>query len=184
MSVSRRARASLLATPAWSCVAAALACLSLAGCDQFARVGVQASIEADASTPAPADGGGTALLDGDMATADGGEDAAPDASAACPEVEIAICNPMKNTGCATGLSMQCAIDLAATLTGYCIYNAPPALGMGGECLNTGITESCPATFTCYAASCRKICLCDAECGAGQCCTDPVERTGFRVCGDC
>ena len=102
----------------------------------------------------------------------------------CPETAIAICDPIKNIGCPSGVSMQCAIDYAATLTGYCIYNAPPALGMSGECLNTGITESCPAQFTCFSERCAKICLCDAECDAGQCCSQPIQGTGFSVCGDC
>lgn len=156
-----------------------LGCALLAGCDQFASVGVlttspDAALAIDSD--AMAGGAADATID-DAGRGDGGVDR-------CPEAAIAVCDPIQNIGCPSGLSMQCAIDYAARLTGYCIYNAPPALGMSGECLNTGITESCPPQFTCFAERCAKICLCDAECGAGQCCSQPIDRTGFSVCSDC
>ena len=153
---------------------AALACLVLASCDQFARVGIQ-DVEPPGAPSAPSlDAGGghdAAVL----------ADAATDAGAECPDVEIAVCNPVTNEGCSAGLDMRCGIDLAATLKGYCVFTAPPAVGMPDECLNTGVTESCPGTFTCFAGQCRRICLCDAECDAGQRCNEPVGSTGFSVC---
>jgi len=32
--------------------------------------------------------------------------------------------------------------------------------------------------------CRALCLCDADCGDGLCCTRALENTGFKVCRDC
>ena len=154
-------------------------CLLLASCDQFARVGTLDS-SSDAMPPAQpsADGGAG---DRDAAVS---QDGGRQGGARCPPVTIAVCNPVKNQGCSGAIGMQCAIDYAATLAGYCIFDAPPAPGMPAECLNTGVTESCPATFTCFADRCEKICLCDADCDAGRCCTQPIEATGFSVCSDC
>jgi hypothetical protein len=146
-----------------------IGCVVLASCDQFARVGTLEQPSDDTIPP-----------DQDAAAEDGGSDS----GAQCPALAITVCDPVKNQGCSGALSMQCAIDYASTLTGYCIYSAPPAPGMLGECFNSGITESCPATFTCFGDRCEKICLCDADCEAGTCCRQPIEATGFSVCGDC
>ena len=83
------------------------------------------------------------------------------------------------------LAMQCAVDWAATLTGYCIFSSPPPpLPDGGGCFNSGLTESCPPTFTCVVDQCRALCACDADCEPGQCCSEPVGTTGFHVCREC
>lgn len=150
-----------------------IGCFVLASCDQFARVGTLDS-------PAPAD----AMTPSDGGTDAAYEDGSADAGASCPPVAIEVCDPVKNRGCSGALGMQCAIDYAWPLTGYCIFLSPPAPGMTTECFNSGVTESCPPTFTCFADHCEKICLCDADCEAGSCCTQPVESTGFSVCGDC
>ena len=108
-----------------------------------------------------------------------------DAGTECVPPAVTDCNPVTNEGCAASLAMQCAVNFAATLTGYCIFfsgGPPPTLG--GACLNTGVTESCPGTATCVVDTCRKLCLCDTDCEAEQCCTDPLDSTGFKVCGDC
>ena len=149
---------------------------ALAACDQFARVGIQ-DVEASGAPSVPSVDAGRRHDAGMMV------DAGPDPIAACPEVEIAVCNPVTNQGCSAGLEMQCGIDLTAPLTGYCVFLAPPALGMPDECLNTGVTESCPATTTCFAGKCHRICLCDADCDAGQRCDEPIEGTGFNVCSE-
>ena len=166
--------------------------LALAGCDQFARIGIAAPAVRDSGPPAaserdadvatPSDAG---PLDAGAALADAGSaDAGEDATMQCPNVQIAVCDPVKNLGCSSALMQQCAIDYLGNLTGYCIFQAPPRSVLGGDCLNTGVTESCPPTSTCYAARCQRIGLCDADCDAGQCCTGAIESTGFRVCGDC
>lgn len=104
--------------------------------------------------------------------------------AECALLEVAVCNPVTNEGCFDSLMMQCAVDPLATLTGYCIFYSGQSPMLGGDCLNTGVTESCPPTFTCVDGRCRELCFCDADCEAGQCCTEPLEGTGFKVCGDC
>lgn len=158
--------------------AAGLACLLLlsvlAACDQFARVGIQ-DVAASGAPSLPSVDAGRVHDAGVIA------DAGPDPVAECPEVVIAVCNPVTNEGCSAGLDMQCGIDLTAPLTGYCVFIAPPAVGMPDECLNTGVTESCPATTACFAGKCHGICLCDADCDAGQRCSEPIEGTGFSVC---
>ena len=168
-----------------------VASLLLASCDQFARVGtLEAS--ADVKPPPPRDdGGGTMQHDASAQDAaardsgsDGGERDGGEGGEQCSSVTSAVCDPVTNQGCPGALGMQCAIDYAATLTGYCIFDAPPGPLMPAECLNTLVTESCPPTFTCFADHCEKICLCDAHCDPGRCCSQPVEATGFRVCGDC
>jgi hypothetical protein len=159
-------------------LAALIGCLGLASCDQFARVGVR---EAEVTPPAPERD--AAPIESDAAGVAGAGAGGSDAGAQCPPVEVAVCNPVANEGCPAPLGMQCAIDHLASLTGYCIFSAPTSM-FGAECLNTGVTESCPATSTCHAGRCQQICLCDADCDAAQCCTDPIESTGFKVCGDC
>jgi hypothetical protein len=104
-----------------------------------------------------------------------------DAGATCTPA-VALCNPVTNDGCPP--SMQCAVDLGAdVLAGYCIFSAPMDMPDGG-CFNSGVTESCPPTSTCFDFQCRTLCFCDADCEKGQCCVEPVGSFGFKVCGDC
>ena len=173
---------SVAASEAVRYAAATLACVGLASCDQFARVGISEVEPPDPPTLPSLDAGGghdaavTPEVDAGMIA-----DAAIDPRADCPDVEIAVCNPVTNEGCSAGLGQQCGIDLVSYLTGYCVFTAPPALGMPDECLNTGVTESCPAAFTCFAGKCHRICLCDADCDPGQLCSEPIDATGFSVC---
>jgi hypothetical protein len=181
MMPSRSRSLQLIAVTCW---------LAWLGCDQFATVGIRDPEKAGVGAPSHPEGDASTPIDHDAAmptdagvTTDAG--AAADAGAECVPAAVADCNPVTNEGCEASLMMQCAVNFAATLTGYCIFNSggpPPALG--GACLNTGITESCAPTATCVAGQCRKLCLCDADCGAAQCCTDPLESTGFKVCGGC
>jgi hypothetical protein len=174
-------------------------CLATAGCDQFARVGVAATElddEMDAGdvplpdgpdpgagdVPQPgsgvADSGTPGPLDPDSGVP------ASDAGVQCPRPEVAVCDPVLNQGCSATLQMQCAVDLLAPgLAGYCIFRGttPPD---GGACFNSGVTEDCLPTNTCYGGQCRKLCYCDADCGAGQCCSLRVGNYGFGACGDC
>jgi hypothetical protein len=166
-------------------------CIALASCDQFARVGVEPPAIVEPGPPAAPERDAGIAMANDAAAAvdatvalDASAHASSDAAVECPKVDIAICDPVVNLGCSASLMQQCTIDYLGTLTGYCIFSAPPMSAIGGECLNTGVTESCPPTSTCYEARCQRICLCDADCGSGQCCGDAVESTGFRVCGDC
>jgi len=79
--------------------------------------------------------------------------------------------------------MQCMTDLLApTPTGYCVFSTP--FPDGGICYGSGVTESCPPTFTCIFNVCREICLCDDDCSTGRCCGEPVGAGGFKLCADC
>ena len=94
------------------------------------------------------------------------------------------CNPITNEGCARELGMQCDVDLASSdPRGVCVFSAPaPA---GSPCLNLPPTESCPAGQTCVDFSeCRKVCLCDDDCDAGDCCKTALGSSGYKTCGDC
>jgi hypothetical protein len=139
--------------------------------------GARAGSTSDSKT----DGGPAAEHDAALAEDSG---SANDSDAACASVAVHGCNPVTNQGCLDSLSMQCAVDRASTSTGYCIFYSGQSPMLGGDCLNTGVTESCPPTFTCVDNRCRKLCLCGAECETGQCCKEPLDSTGFKVCGDC
>jgi hypothetical protein len=174
---------------------AAVCCIACIGCDQFAAVGIRDPERATAGAPARPDGGGAGDgADHDAATpTDGGSnDAGPandagaidHAGAQCAPVAVTDCNPVTNEGCPASLMMQCAVNHAAVLTGYCIFFSGPPPAFGDACLNTVVTESCPPTSTCVVDRCRELCFCDSDCEAGQCCAEPLEATGFKVCGDC
>jgi len=105
-----------------------------------------------------------------------------DDAGSCRE-KITGCDPIRKTGCAVELQMQCDVDLlAATPTGVCVFYAPSL--DPNACLYLPPTESCPAGQTCVEAKCQAICLCDSECGAGKCCNKPVGAGGFKVCIEC
>lgn len=168
-------------------------CLGWVGCDQFAAFGIQESESDggadDASEASVRDAAIRDLEDG-SADAAAPDAATPDAAtldpdAECAAVTVAQCNPVTNEGCPASLQMQCAVSFDAHLTGYCIFfsgGPPPALG--GACLNTVLTESCPPKSTCVAERCRQLCFCDPDCEPGLCCKQPLQSTGFKVCGDC
>jgi hypothetical protein len=94
-----------------------------------------------------------------------------------------VCDPIKKTGCSRELGMQCDVDLAAqTLAGVCVFSAKsmdPA-----HCENIPPTESCEPGKTCVEGDCQKICLCDADCDAGECCTHPLGSAGWKSCKAC
>jgi hypothetical protein len=155
---------------------AALSCASLAACDPFGLVGTLT----DDAGPSPngADGAADAALEASIPDTDGGP-----RGGSCDR-EVAVCNPVRNTGCPVELATQCGPDLsAATLAGYCTFTGPiPDAGIG--CLNTVATESCPATTACVNGQCRPLCFCDADCGPGTCCTEPLGEQGFFLCAPC
>jgi hypothetical protein len=101
-----------------------------------------------------------------------------DAGGSC-DPDVLLCDPVTNQGCPSG--MQCAVDLAnPVLAGYCIFSAP----MAGGCFNSGVTESCPPSATCFNFECRTLCFCDDDCEEAKCCVEPVGTAGFKVCGEC
>lgn len=138
---------------------------------------------ADAGHVAGAGGGASGVggAAGDPDDADAAVEAGSGGSSGdgCSPV-VEVCNPVTNDGCPP--TMQCAVDLLATApTGYCTFSSPP---MPGTCFNSGVTESCLPTEACVDFECRKLCFCDADCGAGECCVDPVGEAGFKACGAC
>jgi len=166
--------------------AAAATLALLLGCNQFAGIGTADQEDQDVTTPSDA-GPADATAPGDAGAHLADTGAVPeDAAAQCvPPAVAGPCNPLTNEGCDATLSMQCAVDLLATVpTGYCIFSAPPPSTIGGACLNSGVTESCPPISSCVDGVCRALCLCDADCGDGLCCTRALENTGFEVCRDC
>jgi len=139
------------------------------------RGGMQ-SVMAGASVEAR---GGAGAGDGD----DSGMPNQPDADGCRAETMIEGCNPITNSGCAAELGMQCDVDLfAPTLGGVCVFSAPAPTP--DACLAIPPTQTCPAKQTCVEGACRTVCLCDADCGAGSCCTDLLGEQGFKTCSKC
>lgn len=190
MSVWRRSTASVFT------VCVAVVCSVIGGCDQFAAIGLaplqldggRVDVPADrpdasASVMGPVAGDPDAAMAGG-GIADAGLSTLEDASSSqCVPPTVTGCNPVTNTGCPDALQMQCAVDLATTLAGYCIFSGPPSPGTF-PCLNTLVTESCAPMSACVDGECRKLCFCDSDCEAGQCCNGPIAAHGFSACGDC
>ncbi|MFT3926451.1 MAG: hypothetical protein QM778_28155 [Myxococcales bacterium] len=152
-------------------------CFGLAGCGQFALVGV-APAEAGPAGDGPTD----AAFDGHAQASDGSTTS--DADSARCDRQVDVCNPVTNTGCSEALVQRCAPDLSsAKLAGYCTFMGEIPDG-GLECFNSVVTESCPPKSTCHNGACRSLCFCDADCGDGQCCTEPLGEQGFAVCAPC
>jgi hypothetical protein len=98
--------------------------------------------------------------------------------------QIAVCDPIRNSGCSRTLGMQCDVDLgASTLRGQCVFSTQPAAA--SSCINIPPTESCPAGQTCVDGDkCHSVCLCDTDCESGKCCKQPLGNAGFKLCGPC
>lgn len=130
---------------------------------------------------APAEDAGSAIAP----TPDAAAPPDADDNAGCGKaLKVDGCNPIANTGCAAELGMQCDVDLlASTLSGLCVFSAPPP--DGGACLNIPPTESCPPGHTCVDFSeCKKLCACDSDCDAGDCCSERLGDHGFKTCSPC
>ena len=140
-----------------------------AACSNQATVGL---VDNDAALAAPVDAG-TVVVRTDASTA--GCEPAP---------MIAVCDPIHNSGCSRTLQMQCDVDLeAATLSGKCVFSAETPTS--GLCLNIPPTESCPPGQTCVDGDqCHTLCLCDADCPAGECCKTALGALGFKTCIGC
>jgi len=149
--------------------------------------------------------GGSSGNDGSAADVTGaggatGGTTAPDAvagttlppSSCQPATPPAICDPVKNIGCLVPFSF-CDIDqMQAVASGRCVFpwtSNPPPLAprdAGSSCYVDATTDTCVATSTCVHGSCRKLCYCDSDCGAGECCTElaPGSSSAFRLCKPC
>jgi hypothetical protein len=138
----------------------------------------------DGGSPAPPDDA-TATPLGDDATGDDG----PSGDATSAEASdgrscsgtVAVCDPIHNTGC-NGLQ-QCDVDPSHTTspTGVCLLADPAD---AGACMAPLFTATCAARSTCVSGACRQLCLCDADCPTGQCCSDTSGPAGFTLCAPC
>jgi hypothetical protein len=95
---------------------------------------------------------------------------------------VAVCDPVKNTGC--NPLQQCDVDTTQTSrpTGLCVFNSGSE--GGGACTMSFVSESCPPQHTCVSGACRALCFCNGDCPAGQCCSDTSGPHGFTLCGPC
>lgn len=136
--------------------------------------GARAAIDASVTTLPAVDAG---IVDASTAV-----DAALEPSCGA---QIAVCDPIANTGCEATLPRQrCEIDLTAgELSGVCVIAATPS--EDGGCISSPPVSTCPVSYTCLdLEDCRKICLCDSQCESGQCCVTPIGDQGFKTCGEC
>lgn len=139
------------------------------------------------ATTGPPGSDGARSDDGASGDDASGEDAGGDASSGAAEggscaATVAVCNPVHNTGC--NPLQQCDVDVSQTTTptGLCVFNG--GASDTGPCSSSIVSESCPPQFTCVGSGCRELCFCDADCPAGQCCSDTSGPQGFTLCRPC
>jgi hypothetical protein len=112
----------------------------------------------------------------DAGTADEGADVACTAAAS-----DAGCDPVRNAGCTAPLQCDVSLSLTGTPTGACVLST--GTDAGGAC-STLFGEPCPPGNTCVNSACRKLCYCDSDCPAAQCCSDKSGAQGFTLCAPC
>ena len=181
------------------CLATLILCLSLTSCDQNAKIAIvdldSSSIDKSLKSPdrssdagadaagMPSAGTGAAGMASNPLTANKYD--ASD-SADCDRLIVAgDCDPTKEDNeCPTAATMKCFVDFQKSApTGYCAFYTPPRSG-SGPCLTVvGVTDSCLPGHYCYNQVCRKLCLCNDDCLAGECCTEAIGG-GFKLCADC
>jgi hypothetical protein len=85
------------------------------------------------------------------AASDSPPDAAPDASG--------VCNPLTQTGCASGDKCTWIVDDAASATGHVGCAPAGTVGIGGVCMNSGGVgpDDCIGGSVCVAGECKTIC---------------------------
>ncbi len=129
----------------------------------------------DATIGRPGNDGNDGVPSSDDASGDDGSFDNTTEGGSCAAA-VAVCNPVHNTGC--NPLQQCDVDVSQTTTptGLCVFNggAPDT----GPCSASVVNESCAPRFTCLSGSCRELCFCDADCPAGQCCSDTSGPHGF------
>ncbi len=133
----------------------------------------------DTTVPSGDDANGGDAPAGDAATGDAPRSETTDGGACSGTV--AVCNPVRNTGC--NPLQQCDVDPSQTTTptGLCLF---ASAAEGGPCTSTIFTESCPPQFTCVSGGCKELCFCNADCPTGQCCSDTSGPPGFTLCRPC
>jgi hypothetical protein len=135
----------------------------------------------DAGSSSPI-GEGSAPPDDVGMPGDGGvfDDAIATEEAAC-SVSVAVCDPVHNTGC--NPLQQCDINplQMSAPTGQCVFGGAADAGF---CTVSIVNESCAPKSTCVDGGCRQLCSCNADCPAGQCCSDRSGPAGFSLCRTC
>jgi hypothetical protein len=130
---------------------------------------MDASTRVDADVAPLVDAAGT-LLDADIP-----------AESCEPAMAIAVCDPVRNTGCPA--LTQCDIEPTATAaTGRCVFYQAPL--DPSACASNVYASTCAAQSACVANACRSVCYCDADCPAGERCTDtaaPGPAGVFKLC---
>lgn len=116
---------------------------------------------------------------------DGKEAGSSEPADSCrPSQVVALCDPVRNTGCPP--LTQCDIDTAATTaTGRCVFFQ--AAFDPNSCMATFVNTTCAAQSTCVGNRCRKLCYCDGDRPAGECCADtsgPGPAGAFKLCRPC
>jgi hypothetical protein len=152
----------------------------------------------DGAQGSPGDDAAVAPHDADASVA-AGDDATPDdaelpgeaGDAITPDAvvegggcvaTVAVCDPVKNTGC--NPLQQCDVDTtqASTPTGLCVFSSSSE--GGSACTMSFVSESCSPEHTCVGGACRALCFCNADCPTGQCCSDTSGPHGFTLCRPC
>jgi hypothetical protein len=122
---------------------------------------------------------------GGTAVSEGGVPPTPGACQA-PATAPAICDPVKNFGCLVPFSF-CDIDTAqAIASGRCVFPWSTMMPPPNGCFTDATTETCMPMSTCVNGTCKKLCYCDSDCGAGECCTEPAPGASkvFKLCKAC
>ncbi|HLK41535.1 MAG TPA: hypothetical protein VKU41_32525 [Polyangiaceae bacterium] len=147
-------------------------------------------VEGDDGGSTPATGASNAPGADESSAPDQGDSGAADDSSAADDAteagacssSVAVCDPIHNTGC--NAIQQCDVDPAHVdaPTGQCL------LDFGGieaaPCAASFLWASCPPHSTCVSGACRQLCFCNADCPAGQCCSDTSGPRGFSLCHAC
>ena len=142
-----------------------------------------------AAATAGASNGSTGALDA-TPTPDSGGLGTGSASGACqPSPLPVICDPVHNAGCLVPFSF-CDVDPTQVVaSGRCVFpfaSAAAGTDGGATCASDATTETCLPTSTCVNKACRKLCYCDGDCAAGQCCAEPAPGSAsvFKLCKPC
>lgn len=112
---------------------------------------------------------------------DAAADATSDGDGCSPPVNPLSCDPVGGAGCP--VLQQCDIDTTVlpAATGHCVFTT---MDDAGTCNFTILSESCPSQSTCVAGACKRICYCNADCSAGECCGGTPPGAGFNYCTPC
>jgi hypothetical protein len=118
-----------------------------------------------------------ATVRSDAGSADAGK---ADAGNKCgPDKALAMCDPVKNTGCT--LVWQCDLNTAGTAqAGRCVLFNP--LSLGG-CGADDLSTTCAGGSACISNACQQLCYCDSDCDMGKKCkgTAPGAAGPVKFC---